>query len=127
MKYIYILSVPCVVIQFSQFQQTNAHNCHLIHNNILKNTKLIYLTLLFIIYKGECNLIIYKVNNKYWIFYYIFICLYCNIRCNNSFRYTYSVYAEESHPFFHTYNRSKYCLVTILYKTNKVSLMMEYQ
>jgi hypothetical protein len=59
-EFFFILSIPCVVIQFSQFQPTNAHNCHLIHNNIFKNTKLLHVILLFIIlYKGECKLILY--------------------------------------------------------------------
>ena len=27
---------------FPQFQQTDAHNCHLIHNNIFKNIRLLH-------------------------------------------------------------------------------------
>jgi len=55
----FILSIPPFVIHFSQFPQTNAHNCYLIHNNIFKNTKLLHVILLFIIYKRGCKLIIY--------------------------------------------------------------------
>jgi len=30
------------VFQFPQFQPTNAHNCHLIHNNIFQNIELLH-------------------------------------------------------------------------------------
>jgi hypothetical protein len=32
--------------------------------------------------------------------------------------HTYSIYREESHHFFHICNRSKYCLVTVLYNNS---------
>ena len=119
-KYKYfILSIPRVVIQFSQFPQTNAHNCHLIHNKIFKNTKFLHVILLFIIYKGESKLIIYiyKVNNKYWTFYYIFIRLYFNIRLTILFA-THIQYTRKNPTSSSTHITDQtYCLVTILYKT----------
>jgi hypothetical protein len=36
------LFITWIIVQFPEFRPTNAHNCHLIHNNNLKSIKLIY-------------------------------------------------------------------------------------
>jgi len=35
------LFIPCIIVQSSLFQQTNAHNCNLIYNNNIKNIELL--------------------------------------------------------------------------------------
>ena len=40
----FIQFMPLIPVQFSQFQSTNACNCHLIHSNIFKNIKLLHVS-----------------------------------------------------------------------------------
>jgi len=37
-----LIFVAVCVVQFPRFQPTSTHNCHLIHNNIFKNIKLLH-------------------------------------------------------------------------------------
>jgi len=38
------LFIPCSIAVFPNFQPTNTHNCHVIHNNIFKNIRLLHVS-----------------------------------------------------------------------------------
>jgi hypothetical protein len=93
-------SVIFIHYEFPQYQPTNTHNCHLIHNNIFK-------TLNF---------------SMFWTYstreYLQYIHMPLKFLYNNSVHHTYSVYKEESHQLFHICSRWNCCLVIVLYNSN---------
>jgi hypothetical protein len=55
----FILSIPCITVQFLQFLQKTAHICHLIDDNAFKIIKLLHVSVLTGPSSGSI-LIIYK-------------------------------------------------------------------
>ena len=64
-KYKYLkLFLPSIIVQVPQFQWTNAHNCHLIHNNIFINMKLHYVSGLIVPSSGRIKCCIKELLNS---------------------------------------------------------------